>query len=405
MTTDFVRGNLKKVLLLLMLTFCAAGVYAQSSMSDSQVMEYIAKEYQKGTSQAQIVTKLMQNGVQISQIRRVRDQYQRMKKNTSMGAADGVEQGDDRSRTNNGQVTPGKDKLSRQQVAEQTMQDYNQAQMESSQYSTQRLKDLRDQKTANKKYDETDPEFILMQQELNGILPGDTAQMYTKNVLHFCLDRKIQMMYASSASTYGSGAHGFREEPACEEALNVYAFSKLFFDNYLRRLLPQAQSQVVGLRYFNVYGPQENHKGKMASMIYQMYNQWKAEHKVRQFGEYAGYGPGEHTRDFVYVKDVVKVNFYFWDHPEISGIFNCGTGHAHQFNTLAKAVLNHFGSGELEYVPFPEVLKGKYQSFTEADDTNLLAAGYDGGFTPIEEAAEEYCQLLDKTGGYYVYEG
>ena len=178
MTTDFVRGNLKKVLLLLMLTFCAAGVYAQSSMSDSQVMEYIAKEYQKGTSQAQIVTKLMQNGVQISQIRRVRDQYQRMKKNTSMGAADGVEQGDDRSRTNNGQVTPGKDKLSRQQVAEQTMQDYNQAQMESNQYSTQRLKDLRDQKTANKKYDETDPEFILMQQELNGILPGDTAQMY-----------------------------------------------------------------------------------------------------------------------------------------------------------------------------------------------------------------------------------
>ena len=153
MTTDFVRGNLKKVLLLLMLTFCAAGVYAQSSMSDSQVMEYIAKEYQKGTSQAQIVTKLMQNGVQISQIRRVRDQYQRMKKNTSMGAADGVEQGDDRSRTNNGQVTPGKDKLSRQQVAEQTMQDYNQAQMESNQYSTQRLKDLRDQKTANKKYD------------------------------------------------------------------------------------------------------------------------------------------------------------------------------------------------------------------------------------------------------------
>lgn len=241
--------------------------------------------------------------------------------------------------------------------------------------------------------------------EYNGKYMMENNFEYTKNVLHFCLDRKIQMMYASSASTYGSGAHGFREEPACEEALNVYAFSKLFFDNYLRRLLPQAQSQVVGLRYFNVYGPQENHKGKMASMIYQMYNQWKAEHKVRLFGEYAGYGPGEHTRDFVYVKDVVKVNFYFWDHPEISGIFNCGTGHAHQFNTLAKAVLNHFGSGELEYVPFPEVLKGKYQSFTEADDTNLLAAGYDGGFTPIEEAAEEYCQLLDKTGGYYVYEG
>ena len=240
--------------------------------------------------------------------------------------------------------------------------------------------------------------------EYNGKYMMENNFEYTKNVLHFCLDRKIQMMYASSASTYGSGAHGFREEPACEEALNVYAFPKLFFDNYLRRLLPTAQSQVVGLRYFNVYGPQENHKGKMASMIFQMYNQWKAEHKVRLFGEYDGYGPGEQTRDFIYVKDVVKVNFYFWEHPEISGIFNCGTGHAHPFNTCAKAVLNHFGSGELEYVPFPEVLKGKYQSFTEADASNLLAAGSDGGFTPIEEAAEEYCQLLDKTGGYYVYE-
>jgi ADP-L-glycero-D-manno-heptose 6-epimerase len=240
--------------------------------------------------------------------------------------------------------------------------------------------------------------------EYNGKYMMENNFEYTKNVLHFCLDRKIQLMYASSASTYGGGLHGFREEPACEEALNVYAFSKLFFDNYLRRLLPQAQSQVVGLRYFNVYGPQENHKGKMASMIYQMYNQWKAEGKVRLFGEYDGYGPGEHTRDFIYVKDVVKVNFYFWEHPEISGIFNCGTGHAHQFNTLAKGVLKHFGSGELEYVPFPEVLKGKYQSFTQADTTNLLAAGYDGGFTSIEDAIAEYCALLDKTGGYYVYE-
>lgn len=244
--------------------------------------------------------------------------------------------------------------------------------------------------------------------EYNGKYMMENNFEYTKSVLHFCLDRKIQLLYASSASTYGSGAHGFREEPACEEALNVYAFSKLFFDNYLRRLLPAAESQVVGLRYFNVYGPQENHKGKMASMIFQMYNQWLAEHEVRLFGGYDGYGPGEHTRDFIYVKDVVKVNFYFWEHPEIRGIFNCGTGHAHPFNTLAKGVLEHFGSSMeagLRYIDFPEVLKGKYQSFTEADTANLLAAGYDGGFTPIEEAIEEYCSLLDKTGGYYVYEG
>lgn len=178
---DFVRGNIKKVLLLLLLVVCAAGAHAQSGMTDAQVMEYIAKEYQKGTSQAQIVTKLMQNGVQISQIRRVRDQYQRMKKNTTMGATDGAAQGTDRTRTNNGQLTPNKDKMSRKQIADQTMQDYNQAQMESSQYSNYRLKDMRDA-TQNKKYDETDPEFILMQQELNGILPGDTAQMYEELV-------------------------------------------------------------------------------------------------------------------------------------------------------------------------------------------------------------------------------
>ena len=141
----------------------------------------------------------------------------------------------------------------------------------------------------------------------------------------------------------------------------------------------------------------------MASMAFQMYNQFRAEGKVKLFEGYDGYGPGEQIRDFVYVKDVVKVNLFFWDHPELKGIYNCGTGHAHSFNTVAKAVLKHFGApvDKLEYVPFPEVLKGKYQSYTQADETALLSVGYDGGFTGIEEAVEEYCQVLDKTGGYY----
>ena len=186
--------------------------------------------------------------------------------------------------------------------------------------------------------------------------------------------------------------------------MNVYAFSKLFFDNYARRYFDNVESQIVGLRYFNVYGPQENHKGKMASMIFQMFNQWKAEGKVKLFEGIDGYGNGEQVRDFIYVKDVVKVNFFFWDHPELKGIYNCGTGHAHTFNTLAKGVLKYFGSGKLEYVPFPEVLKGKYQSFTEADSSKLLAAGYDGGFTDIEEAIAEYCALLDKNDGYLINE-
>ena len=133
-------------------------------------------------------------------------------------------------------------------------------------------------------------------------------------------------------------------------------------------------------------------------------HQWKAEGKVKLFEGIDGYGNGEQTRDFIYVKDVVKVNFFFWDHPELSGVYNCGTGHAHTFNTLAKGVLKHFGSGTLEYIPFPDVLRGKYQSYTQADTTKLLEAGYDGGFTDIEDAVAEYCALLDRTGGYYTYE-
>jgi len=262
----------------------------------------------------------------------------------------------------------------------------------------------------NGKFDDANIEVIFHEgacsdtMEYNGKYMMENNFEYTKTLMHFALKKKIQLLYASSASTYGSGKHGFSEKPACEEALNVYAFSKLFFDNYARRYFDAAESQIVGLRYFNVYGPQENHKGKMASMIFQMFNQWKAEGKVKLFEGIDGYGNGEQVRDFIYVKDVVKVNFFFWDHPELKGIYNCGTGHAHTFNTLAKGVLKYFGSGELEYVPFPEVLKGKYQSFTEADSSKLLAAGYDGGFTDIEEAIAEYCALLDKNDGYLINE-
>ena len=262
----------------------------------------------------------------------------------------------------------------------------------------------------NGKFDDANIEVIFHEgacsdtMEYNGKYMMENNFEYTKTLMHFALKKKIQLLYASSASTYGSGKHGFSEKPACEEALNVYAFSKLFFDNYARRYFDAAESQIVGLRYFNVYGPQENHKGKMASMIFQMFNQWKAEGKVKLFEGIDGYGNGEQVRDFIYVKDVVKVNFFFWDHLELKGIYNCGTGHAHTFNTLAKGVLKYFGSGELEYVPFPEVLKGKYQSFTEADSSKLLAAGYDGGFTDIEEAIAEYCALLDKNDGYLINE-
>ena len=214
-------------------------------------------------------------------------------------------------------------------------------------------------------------------------------------------------MYASSASTYGSGKNGFREGDECEDALNPYAFSKLAFDRYVRQVMPEAHSQIVGLKYFNVYGPQEHHKGKMASIFYQLYNQIKETGKARLFrgwGEIAGkpVADGEQRRDFVYVKDVVNVNLWFWEHKAPSGIYNCGTGQAHSYNEVAKAVIAAMGTGEIAYRDFPEVLKGKYQNFTESDSTNLLAAGYDEGFHNMNEAVKEYVDFLEN-GGYFVY--
>ena len=230
---------------------------------------------------------------------------------------------------------------------------------------------------------------------------------YSKALLHFCLQHRIPFLYASSASTYGGGLHGFREGDACEDALNPYAFSKLAFDRYVRQVMPEARSQIVGLRYFNVYGPQEHHKGKMASIFYQLYNQinetGKA-HLFRGYGTIAGkpVADGEQRRDFVYVKDVVNVNLWFWENGAPSGIYNCGTGESHTYNEVARAVIAAMGKGEIAYRDFPEVLKGKYQNYTQADRTHLEEAGYDQGFHKMEDAVKEYVDFLDN-GGYFTY--
>ncbi|GBG58006.1 UDP-glucose 4-epimerase [Sporomusaceae bacterium FL31] len=231
----------------------------------------------------------------------------------------------------------------------------------------------------------------------------ETNYDYSKRLLHFCLDHRIAFFYASSASTYGNGKNGFREEDGCESALNIYAFSKLAFDRYVRQVLPSAKSQVVGLKYFNVYGPQEQHKGKMASIVYQFYQQIRENGYVKLFKGIEGYGDGEQLRDFIYVKDLVKINLWFWKTGAASGVYNCGTGQASTFNAVAQAVVSYFGKGHIEYVDFPEVLKGKYQSYTQADLTKLLAVGYNEGFHPLEKAVHEYCQFIDN-GGYYTYE-
>lgn len=236
--------------------------------------------------------------------------------------------------------------------------------------------------------------------EYNGKYMMDNNYQYSKALLHFCAMRRIPFIYASSASTYGSGKNGFRETEECEEALNAYAYSKLQFDRYVRRVLPGITSPVIGLRYFNVYGPQENHKGRMASIVYQLYHQMEKEGCIKLFAGTDGYKDGEQLRDFIYVKDVVKVNLFFLEHRTESGVYNCGTGVANSFNAVANAIIKVFNKGHIEYIPFPETLKGKYQSFTQADTSKLIEAGYNGGFTPLEKAVAEYCSYLDRSGGY-----
>ena len=182
---------------------------------------------------------------------------------------------------------------------------------------------------------------------------------YSKALLRFCINRQIPFIYASSASTYGGGQNGFREADECESALNPYAFSKLLFDRYVRQFMADARSKIVGLRYFNVYGPQEAHKGKMASIFYQMYKRIKTSGRTKLFKGIDGYGDGEQKRDFIYVKDVVKVNLWCLENEIKSGIYNCGTGQAHTFNEAASAVINALGTGKIEYTDFPEELRGK----------------------------------------------
>lgn len=217
---------------------------------------------------------------------------------------------------------------------------------------------------------------------------------YSKSLLHYCLNRKISFLYASSASVYGAGKI-FKESREFEAPLNVYGYSKYLFDHYARGLLAKAESQVVGLRYFNVYGPREQHKGPMASVAYHFYNQLLSTGRVKLFTGSDGYADGEQRRDFIYVDDVSAVNLWFLENSRKSGIFNLGTGRSQSFNDVARAVIKaNEKSGEIEYVPFPDKLRGCYQSFTEADISNLRAAGYAQPFMSVEAGVAAYMACL-----------
>jgi ADP-L-glycero-D-manno-heptose 6-epimerase len=230
--------------------------------------------------------------------------------------------------------------------------------------------------------------------EWNGRLMMDNNFEYSKAVLAFCQATRVRMVYASSAAVYGRGTE-FSEESSNNRPLNVYGYSKLLFDEVLARMRTALRTQVVGLRYFNVYGPRESHKGSMASVAYHMWRQLQEGDKVRLFRGTDGYGDGEQRRDFVYVDDVVATNLWFADHPSASGVFNVGTGSAQTFKEVAQAVVRFFGRGTIEYVPFPDHLRGRYQSFTQADLGRLRAAGCDVRFRPVEEGVPSYMKWLD----------
>ena len=220
---------------------------------------------------------------------------------------------------------------------------------------------------------------------------------FSKSILHFALASKVPLVYASSAAVYGS-ASAFAPSAENERPLNLYALSKLAFDNHVRAVAAKSESTVVGLRYFNVYGPRESHKGKMASMVYQLYRQLKTSGRARLFKGTDGYADGEQRRDFVFVDDVVRVNLALAEGPLRSGIFNVGTGESRSFNDAAKIIIAELGAGEIEYVPFPENLAGRYQSFTRAELSALRGAGYSAPFSSLENGIAQSIKAWDQEG-------
>jgi ADP-L-glycero-D-manno-heptose 6-epimerase len=217
---------------------------------------------------------------------------------------------------------------------------------------------------------------------------------YSKRLLAFAEERGAKFIYASSAAVYGDGAQGFREDPSCEYPLNVYGFSKLIFDNYVRARLKQARSQICGLRYFNVYGPQERHKGRMASVAMHLYDQLQAGASMRLFE-----GSENFLRDFIHVDDVAAVNLFFL-HNDTRGIFNCGSGKAESFVAVAEALRVEHSGGALETIPFPDDLRGKYQRFTEANLSQLRAAGCQHACMSLTEGIRAYYEVLRRSEGY-----
>jgi len=231
--------------------------------------------------------------------------------------------------------------------------------------------------------------------EWNGSYMMEVNYEYSKTLLHYCVENKVPFIYASSAAVYGDGTV-FSESREFEKPLNVYGYSKFLFDQYVRRLMPKIKSQVVGLRYFNVYGPREQHKKSMASVAFHLNNQIQLDGRVNLFTGCDGYANGEQRRDFVYVDDVVDVNLWLLSRPNISGVFNLGTGLSQSFNDVANAVIAWHQKGEINYIPFPDKLIGRYQSYTQADISALRQVGYAKTFHTVEQGVKQYLDWLNQ---------
>lgn len=231
--------------------------------------------------------------------------------------------------------------------------------------------------------------------EWDGRYMLDNNFTYSKQLLWYCERQRVPFIYASSAAVYGAN-QSFGEHPINEKPLNVYGYSKLLFDNYYRRHATTVTVPVVGLRYFNVYGPREAHKGSMASVAWHFSNQILESGTARLFEGHDGYADGAQERDFVYVDDVVGLNLWLLNHPEVRGVFNCGTGRAQTFREVAESVIGHLGRGEIEYIPFPDHLKGAYQSHTQADLSQLRATGFDGEFRDVQRGVSDYMSALGR---------
>ena len=212
---------------------------------------------------------------------------------------------------------------------------------------------------------------------------------FSKDILEFCLQNTIPLVYASSASVYGNEGN-FKEERENERPINLYAYSKYIFDQLVRSNLNKLSSQVVGLRYFNVYGPRESHKKKMASVAFHLHQQLSKGEDIELFGEYDGFKAGKQSRDFIYVDDVIDVNIWFMRNQNASGIFNVGTGKSQTFDEVADAVIKWNKKGKISYIPFPENLKGSYQSYTQADISKLRECGYEKPFRDVQSGVKSY---------------